>query len=128
MASGKTILAIASLIVIIFSVIVLVDVGGRLFGGGYGGLSTDTVNLELVNCKNVSSDTMEINIQLSNYNDREVIVEWHAFGRDSQGNLHSGVEGYAEIPARSTVSDRNYVDTFSFTEGCLARVISVTGT
>ena len=129
MASGKTILAIVSLIVIIFSVVVLVDIGGRLFGGGYGGgLSTDSVDLTLVDCQKVLSDTMEINVRLSNSNDREVIVEWHAFGRDSQGNLHGGVEGYAKIPAGSTVSDKNYVDTLSSAEGCLARVISVTGT
>ena len=129
MASGKTILAIVSLIIIIFSVVVLVDVGRRLFGGGYGGgLSTDSVDLTLVDCQKVLSDTMEINVRLSNSNDREVIVEWHAFGQDSQGNFHSGVEGYAKIPARSTVSDKNYVDTLSSTEGCIVRIVSVTGT
>jgi len=36
--------------------------------------------------------------------------------------------GEIKIPSGSTVSDKNYVDTLSSAEGCLARVISVTGT
>lgn len=120
---------IIALIVVIGSIIVLVDVGSRLFDGqGYGKLSNDTVDLTIVDCVKRGSNTMEINVQLSNTNNHEVIVEWHAFGQDSQKNNINGVQGYAKIPARTIIDDKNYVDSFSYTSGCMAKIVSVRGT
>ena len=76
-------------------------------------VSAGNVDIELISCKEMASGSTETIVKISNYNDFRVLVEWGTIGGF----------GYADIPAKSFVTDQYYA--YGTTE-CSAAIKSVT--
>jgi len=71
------------------------------------------VEIELISCKKTASGSTQTVVKISNYNDHRVLVEWGTIGGF----------GYADVPAKSFVTDQYYA--YGTTE-CSAAVKSAT--
>ena len=76
-------------------------------------VSAGDVDIELISCKEMVSGSTETVVELSNNNDFRVLVEWATVGGS----------GYADIPAKTIVTDQYYA--YGTTQ-CGAEVKSVT--
>jgi len=76
-------------------------------------VSAGDVDIELISCKEMVSGSTETVVELSNHNDFRVLVEWATIGGS----------GYADIPAKTIVTDQYYA--YGTTE-CSAAIKSVT--
>ena len=97
--------------------IAILLIGSVLVANFIWDVSTDVsagdVDIELISCKEMVSGSTETVVELSNYNDFRVLVEWSTVGGS----------GYADIPAKTIVTDQYYA--YGTTQ-CGAEVKSVT--
>ena len=76
-------------------------------------VSAGDVDIKLISCKEMVSGSTETVVELSNYNDFRVLVEWSTVGGS----------GYTDIPAKTIVTDQYYA--YGTTQ-CGAEIKSVT--
>jgi hypothetical protein len=103
---------IGAVIVIAIVLIASVFLSNFLWDAAHD-ISEGNVDIELISCKEMLSGSTETVVKISNHNDFRVLVEWGTIGGF----------GYADVPAKSFVTDQYYA--YGTTE-CSAAIKSAT--
>ena len=103
---------IGAVIVIVILLIVSVLAANFIWDMAHD-VSVGNVDIELISCKKTATGSTETIVEITNHNDFRVLVEWGTVGGS----------GYADIPAKTIVSDQYYA--YGTTE-CAAAVKSAT--
>ena len=85
-------------VIIIAIVLVLSVLAANFIWDMAHDVSAGNVDIELISCKEMLSGSTETIVEITNNNDFRVLVEWGTVGGS----------GYADIPAKTIVTDQYY--------------------